>query len=247
MTEQGSAGRTAPAARAPVAAAPVARSGYLYWVAKVVLTPVLAIAFRPKVEGIRQVPRTGPAILACNHVSYLDWMFLPLVVRTRRISFLAKLEYFTRPGVKGRLQKYFFTATGQVPVDRSGTDASSAALRTARRLLEEGRLVGIFPEGTRSRDGRLYRGRTGVARMAAESGVPVIPCATVGVFDVAPPGTRLPRPRRIGVRFGTPMTWPTGRPTTPPELRAWTDELMAEIQRLSGQETAGIDAWGPRS
>jgi 1-acyl-sn-glycerol-3-phosphate acyltransferase len=247
VTEQGRAGRPSAPERVAAPAAPVARSGYLYWVAKVVLTPILAIAFRPKVDDVRRVPRTGPAILACNHVSYLDWMFLPLVVRARRISFLAKLEYFTRPGLRGQLQKYFFTATGQVPVDRSGTDASSAALRTAKRLLDEGRLVGVFPEGTRSRDGRLYRGRTGVARLAAESGVPVIPCATVGVFDIAPPGTRVPRPRRIAVRFGTPMTWPTGRPASPPELRAWTDELMAEIQRLSGQEAAGVDAWGPRS
>jgi 1-acyl-sn-glycerol-3-phosphate acyltransferase len=180
-------------------------------------------------------------------VSYLDWLFLPLVVRTRRISFLAKLEYFTRPGLKGAGQRYFFTATGQVPVDRSGTDAASAALRTAKRLLDEGRLVGIFPEGTRSRDGRLHRGRTGVARLAAETGVPVIPCATVGVFELAPPGTRLPRPRKIGVRFGDPRCWPTGQPASPAALREWTDDLMAEIQRLSGQEAAGIDAWGPRS
>jgi 1-acyl-sn-glycerol-3-phosphate acyltransferase len=227
--------------------APVQRNGYLYWVAKVVLTPILTVAFRPKIDGVHRVPRRGPAILACNHVSYLDWLFLPLVVRTRRIVFLAKLEYFTRPGLKGAGQRYFFTATGQVPVDRSGTDAASAALRTASRLLSEGRLVGIFPEGTRSRDGRLYRGRTGVARLAAETGVPVIPCATVGVFDIAPPGTRIPRPRRIGVRFGTPKAWPAGEPTTPAALRGWTDELMAEIQQLSGQEPAGIDAWGPRS
>jgi 1-acyl-sn-glycerol-3-phosphate acyltransferase len=228
-------------------AAPVQKSGYLYWVAKVVLTPVLTVAFRPKIEGVRRVPRSGPAILACNHVSYLDWLFLPLVVRTRRISFLAKLEYFTRPGLKGAGQRYFFTATGQVPGDRSGADASSAALRTAKRLREEGRLVGMFPEGTRSRDGRLYRGRTGVARLAAETGVPVIPCATVGVFDIAPPGTRIPRPRRIGVRFGEPLSWPAGQPASPAALRTWTDELMTEIQRLSGQQPAGVDAWGPRA
>jgi 1-acyl-sn-glycerol-3-phosphate acyltransferase len=230
----------------PGTTAPVVSSGYLYWVTKVVLTPVLALLFRPKVEGVDRVPRSGPAILACNHVSFLDWMFLPLVIRFRHISFLAKLEYFTRPGLKGALQRYFFTATGQVRVDRSGTDAASAALRTASRLLAEGRLVGIFPEGTRSRDGRLYRGRTGVARLAAETGAPVIPCATVGVFALAPPGTRLPRPRKIGVRFGTPRTWPAGRPATPDALRAWTDELMAEIAGLSGQEQAAADAWGPR-
>jgi 1-acyl-sn-glycerol-3-phosphate acyltransferase len=239
---------TEPGSNEPLAAggpaAPVQKSGYLYWVAKVVLTPILTVAFRPKIDGVRRVPRSGPAILACNHVSYLDWLFLPLVVRTRRISFLAKLEYFTRSGLKGSAQRYFFTATGQVPVDRSGADASSAALRTAKRLLDEGRLVGMFPEGTRSRDGRLYRGRTGVARLAAETGVAVIPCATVGVFDIAPPGTRVPRPRRIAVRFGRPMQWPAGEAASPAALRSWTDELMSEIQRLSGQEQAGVDAWG---
>lgn len=246
VTERSSS-RDQPSPSGSRAAAAGTSNGYLFWVAKVILTPILTIAFRPKVEGVERVPKKGPAILACNHVSYLDWMFLPLVVRFRHISFLAKLEYFTRPGLKGALQRYFFTATGQVRVDRSGTDAASAALRTSKRLLDEGRLVGIFPEGTRSRDGRLYRGRTGVARLAAETGVPVIPCATVGVFELAPPGTTVPRPRKVGIRFGRPMTWPPGRPASPPELRAWTDELMAEIQRLSGQEYAGVDAWGPRS
>ena len=237
---------TADEAAAP---APVPATGYLYWVTKVVLTPILTVAFRPRVEGVRRVPRKGPAILACNHVSYLDWLFLPLVVRWRHISFLAKMEYFTGTGLKGRWNRFFFTATGQVPVDRSGSDASSAALRTAARLLREGKLVGIFPEGSRSRDGRLNRGRTGLARVAAETGVPVIPCATVGVFELAPPGARLPRPKKVGIRFGEPMTFPStpGRPATPDELRAWTDELMAEIQRLSGQEASGVDAVGSRS
>ena len=235
---------TATPAAAQAQEAPIVRSGYLYWVFKVILTPIMTVAFRPTIEGIANVPKRGPALLACNHTSYMDWLFLPLVVRTRRISFLAKLEYFTRPGLKGAGQRYFFTATGQVPVDRSGSDASSAALRTAKRLLDEGRLVGMFPEGTRSRDGRLYRGRTGVARLAAESGVPVIPCATVGVFEIAPPGTRVPRPRRIAVRFGEPMSWPAATAASPAALRSWTDELMSKIQQLSGQEAAGVDAWG---
>jgi 1-acyl-sn-glycerol-3-phosphate acyltransferase len=233
-----------PAPAHPGGAAPVSRTGYFYWVTKVALTPVLTVALRPHVEGIRHVPKSGPAILACNHVSYLDWLLLPLVVRFRRISFLAKLEYFTRPGLKGALQRYFFTATGQVAIDRSGADAATAALRTASRLLDEGRLVGIFPEGSRTRDGRLNRGRTGIARMAAVTGVPVVPCATVGVFDIAPPGTRVPRPRKVTVRFGEPRRFPDlgGRPPSTEELRAWTDELMAEIQRLSGQEPSGVDA-----
>jgi 1-acyl-sn-glycerol-3-phosphate acyltransferase len=158
------------------------------------------------------------------------------------------MEYFTGSGLKGRWNRFFFTATGQVPVDRSGSDASSAALRTAARLLREGKLVGIFPEGSRSRDGRLNRGRTGLARVAAETGVPVIPCATVGVYELAPAGARLPRPKKVGIRFGEPMVFP-GAPRTASaaELRAWTDELMAEIQRLSGQETSGVDAVGSRS
>ena len=228
-------------------AAPVG-SGYFYWVTKVVLTPILTIAFRPRIEGVRQVPRRGPAILACNHVSYLDWLFLPLVVRWRHISFLAKLEYFTRPGVRGRLQRFFFTNTGQVPIDRTGADASSAALTTASRLLREGRLVGIFPEGSRSRDGRLNRGRTGLARIAAETGAPVIPCATVGAYELCPPGKTVPRPRKVAVRFGTPMVFPGApRQASPAELRAWTDELMQRIQQLSGQESSGVDAVGSRS
>jgi 1-acyl-sn-glycerol-3-phosphate acyltransferase len=228
-------------------AAPVG-SGYFYWVTKVVLTPILTIAFRPRIEGVRHVPRRGPAILACNHVSYLDWLFLPLVVRWRHISFLAKLEYFTRPGVRGRLQRFFFTNTGQVPIDRTGADASSAALTTASRLLREGKLVGIFPEGSRSRDGRLNRGRTGLARIAAETGAPVVPCATVGAYELCPPGKTVPRPRKVEVRFGTPMVFPGApRQASAAELRAWTDELMQQIQQLSGQDVSGVDAVGSRS
>jgi len=212
---------------------------------KVVLTPLLTLAFRPSVVGIGNVPRTGPALLACNHTSYLDWLFLPLVVRSRRISFLAKLEYFTSKGLRGRLQRYFFTATGQVPVDRRGADAGTAALRKAAELLREGRLVGMFPEGTRTRDGRLNRGRTGVARIAAETRVAVIPCAMVGVFETAPPGVRVPRPRKVTVKFGKPMTPPAS--ATPEDLRKWTDELMEQIAAMSGQEQSGVDAVGNRS
>ena len=223
--------------------APIVRSGYLYWVMKVVLTPIMTIAFRPRIEGMANVPKRGAALLACNHTSYLDWLLLPLVVRTRRISFLAKLEYFTRRGLRGRAQAYFFSATGQVPIDRAGAHASQGALLTAARLLREGRLVGVFPEGTRTRDGRLNRGRTGVARMAAETGVPVIPCATVGTFDIAPPGAKLPRPHKIKVRFGSPMPVIAPNPTAE-QLREWTDELMARICVLSEQEYSGVDAVG---
>jgi 1-acyl-sn-glycerol-3-phosphate acyltransferase len=224
----------------------IVESGYLYWVTKVVLTPPMALAFRPRIEGLHHVPHDGPALLACNHTSYLDWLLLPLVVRFRRISFLAKMEYFTRPGLRGRSQAYFFSATGQVPVDRAGAHASQGALVTATRLLREGRLVGVFPEGTRTRDGRLNRGRTGVARMAAETGAPVIPCATVGTFAVAPPGARLPRPHKISVRFGAPMppVCAAGAVPTAERLREWTDELMARIGELSEQDYSGVDAVG---
>jgi 1-acyl-sn-glycerol-3-phosphate acyltransferase len=228
----------------PPVQAPVDRSGYLYWVVKALLTLPMTVYFRPRVEGIEHVPKHGPAILACNHVSYLDWMFLPLVVRWRRISFLAKEEYFTGRGPRGWWKRYFFTATGQVPVIRGGSSAGDAALNTGRRLLAEGRVLGIFPEGTRSRDGRLYRGRTGLVRLAAASGAPVIPCATVGVFELAPAGHRFPRPGRVTLRFAPAMDWPDEHGVLPSRevLRARTDELIAVIGRLSGQEYTGVDA-----
>lgn len=231
------------------AEAPVVSSGYLYWVTKVVLTGPLTVAFRPRIEGVRHVPASGPALIACNHTSYMDWLLLPLVVRRRRISFLAKMEYFTRPGVRGRGQAYFFSATGQVPVDRAGAQASQGALLTAARLLREGRLVGVFPEGTRTRDGRLNRGRTGVARMAAQTGAPVIPAATVGTFAICPPGAKVPRPKKVAVRFGAPMppVTPDGSEPTAERLREWTDELMARICALSEQDYSGVDAAGPRA
>lgn len=233
------------------AEAPVQRNGYLYWVTKVVLTLPLLLVLRPKVEGLHHVPASGPAILASNHTSFYDWLVLPLVVRRRRIIFLAKSSYFTGRGLKGRLRRYFFTACGQVPVDRSGGGAGEAALRTAVRLLDEGNLLGVFPEGTRSPDGRLHRGRTGVARIAATSGAPVVPCGTVGLFDVAPAGRVLPRlsRRRVVVRFGPPLPWPAPPPDGAPDgsvLRERTDELMTTIQRLSEQEYTDTDARGHR-
>jgi 1-acyl-sn-glycerol-3-phosphate acyltransferase len=237
-----------PAESTPAAAqAPVVRSGYLYWVFKALRTLPMTLYFRVRIEGIEHVPKHGPVILACNHVSYLDWLFLPLVVRWRRISFLAKHEYFTEPGIRGRWKRYFFSATGQVPVIRSGASAGDAALNTASRLLAEGRVVGIFPEGTRTRDGRLYRGRTGLARIASTTGAPVVPCATVGVFELAPPGRRIPRPGRVTVRFAPPMAWPADEvPPSREVQRERTDELIGIIQSLSGQEYAGVDAPLPR-
>ncbi|MEO6204718.1 MAG: lysophospholipid acyltransferase family protein, partial [Mycobacteriales bacterium] len=158
-----------------------------YWIVKAILTPILRLLFRPWVEGGEHVPAEGGAIMASNHLSFSDSIFLPLVV-PRRITFLAKADYFTGKGVKGRLTRGFFSGVGQVPIDRSGGAASEAALRTGKRILTEGNLLGLYPEGTRSPDGRLYRGKTGVARMALEAGVPVLPVAMINTDVVQPTG-----------------------------------------------------------
>ena len=160
----------------------------LYWFLKwIAIGPVLRLVFRPKAYGIDNVPEEGPAILASNHLSYADWLFMPLTLN-RRVTFVAKAEYFTTPGVKGWFQKKFFSGAGQVPIDRSGASAAEGAMKSAMKILAEGDLFGIYPEGTRSHDGRLYRGKTGVARLALESKAPVIPCAVVGTDVVAPAG-----------------------------------------------------------
>src|SRR5580765_6458477 len=149
----------------------------------------LKIVFRPHVEVTENVPVSGPAILASNHLSYTDWMFMPLTL-PRRVTFVAKAEYFTPPGIKGWFQKKFFSGAGQVPIDRSGATAAEGALSSARKILTDGELFGIYPEGTRSHDGRLYRGKTGVARLALETKVPVIPIAVLRTDVVAPPGKK---------------------------------------------------------
>ncbi len=161
-----------------------------YWLLKwVLLGPALRLVFRPQTEGAEHVPAEGPAILASNHLSYADWLFMPLTL-PRRVTFVAKAEYFTSPGIKGWFQKKFFSGAGQVPIDRSGASAAEGALSAAKRILAQGELFGIYPEGTRSRDGRLYRGKTGVARLALETKVPVIPVAVLGTDVVAPPGKK---------------------------------------------------------
>ena len=210
----------------------------LYWFLKwVALGPVLRLIFRPRVEGVENLPEEGPAILACNHLSYSDWLFMPLV-SPRRVTFVAKAEYFTTPGIKGWFQKQFFSGTGQVPIDRAGASAASGALKTQLRLLAQGEVCGIFPEGTRSHDGKLYRGRTGVARVALESGVPVIPVAVLGTDVVAPPGAKFGSFTRPGVKFGKPLDFSRyeGMENDRYILRSITDEIMYEIMRLSGQE-----------
>ncbi|WP_036553787.1 lysophospholipid acyltransferase family protein [Nocardioides insulae] len=207
---------------------------FLKWVA---IGPVLRLLFRPGVEGLENVPEEGPAILAGNHLSYADWLFMPLQV-PRMVRFVAKSEYFTTPGLKGRLQRAFFSGTGNVPIDRSGADAAEGAIVSARRVLDAGELFGIYPEGTRSHDGRLYRGKTGVARLALLTKAPVIPVAVIRTDEIAPPGRVFGKVTKPLVRFGRPLDFSRydGMENDRYILRSITDEIMYEIMRLSGQE-----------
>jgi 1-acyl-sn-glycerol-3-phosphate acyltransferase len=217
-----------------------------YWVVKALLWPLLRI-FRPWAEGTDNVPREGPAIIASNHLSFSDHFFAPLPL-PRKVVFLAKSEYFTGRGLRGLVSKAFFRGVGQIPVDRSGGEASERALRTGLRVLADGHILGIYPEGTRTPDGRLYRGKTGVARLALEARAPVVPCAMIGGFDFQPPGTIMPRLRiRPGVRFGKPLDFSRyyGLETDRIVLRAMTDEIMYEIMKLSGQEY--VDEYAQRA
>ena len=215
-----------------------------YWLFKYIfMGPLLAFLGRPKVEGLENVPSSGPAILASNHLAVADSFFLPLVVR-RRITFLAKSEYFTGTGIKGRLTKWFYTVAGQVPIDRTDADAAKGALDTAGRILGEGKLLGMYPEGTRSPDGRLYKGKTGLARLALHTGVPVIPVAMIGTDVVNPPGSRMWRFGRVTVRFGAPMDFTRFEGMAGNRFieRAVIDEVMYELMQLSGQEYVDIYA-----
>lgn len=215
-----------------------------YWLVKYIFFgPLLALLGRPKVEGLENVPDSGPVILASNHLAVMDSFYLPLVVR-RRITFLAKAEYFTGTGFKGWLKRWFFTGVGQVPIDRADADSAQAALTTAERLLEDGKLLGMYPEGTRSPDGRLYKGKTGLARLALHTGVPVIPVAMTGTDTVNPPGSKRLRFGRVAVRFGKPMDFSRfdGLAGNRFIERAVIDEVVYELMRLSGQEYVDIYA-----
>ncbi|MCX6435099.1 MAG: lysophospholipid acyltransferase family protein [Actinomycetes bacterium] len=192
------------------------------------------ILFRPKVKGLRNVPINGPVIIASNHLSFSDSIFMPLVL-PRKVTFLAKSEYFTAPGPKGLLKKLTFIALGQVPVDRSGGRRSEAALITGLKVLAEGNCLGIYPEGTRSPDGRLYKGRTGIARLAIESGAPIVPVAMFNTEKIQPTGKVIPKVMRVKMVFGEPI-YLTGDSTDLAVLRLATDELMSTLQKLSGQE-----------
>jgi 1-acyl-sn-glycerol-3-phosphate acyltransferase len=212
-----------------------------YWFLKfVAIGPVVKLVFRPRAEGREHVPAGGAAILASNHISAADWIFMPLSLR-RRVTFLAKREYFTGTGLKGMLQRAFFTGAGQVPIDRSSASAAEDAMRTGIEMLQLGRLLGIYPEGTRSPDGRLFRGKVGVARMALETGVPVVPVAMTYTPRRMPFGKKLVK---VHVRFGEPLDFSRYEGLAGDRFveRSVTDEIMYEIMTLSGQEY--VDVYG---
>ncbi|MFF5082688.1 lysophospholipid acyltransferase family protein [Actinoplanes sp. NPDC000266] len=209
----------------------------------VVLGPLLKLLFRPDVRGLSHLPRNGPVILACNHLSFSDSIFTPLVV-DRRVTFVAKAEYFTGKGIKGWLMRQFFAGTGTIPVDRSGGKAAQAALETLLRVLREGGIAGIYPEGTRSPDGRLYRGKTGVARLALESGALVVPVALLNTDEIQPTGTLIPKIQRVRMRFGAPLDFSRYAQSKGDRFveRAITDEIMYELMALSGREYVDVYA-----
>jgi 1-acyl-sn-glycerol-3-phosphate acyltransferase len=209
-----------------------------YWFTKTfVLGPVLKLLFRPWVKGLDNVPAEGAAILASNHLSFSDSIFMPVMV-PRPVVFLAKSEYFTGTGLKGRLTAAFFRLTNQLPMDRSGGAASAQSLDAGMDVLRNGSLLGIYPEGTRSPDARLYRGKVGVARLALQARVPVVPVAMIGTDKVQPIGKRVPNIRRIGIIFGEPLDFSRYYGMEDDRLiqRSVTDEIMYGLMRLSGQE-----------
>jgi len=213
----------------------------LYEVVHAVLPPVAKLYWRPRIEGLENIPSSGPVIVASNHLSFADSMVIPFFV-PRKVVFLAKEDYFTGTGIKGALVRGWFEGIGMVPIDRDDTKAALASLDIALEVLGRGEAFGIYPEGTRSRDGRLYRGRTGIAHLALTSGAPVVPVGLTGTEKIQPVGTRFPRRADVTVRFGEPLRFegtydgvPAGR-----ARREVTDVIMNEIQKLSGQPFAGV-------
>ena len=208
-----------------------------------IIGPFVFSVFRPWVRGRENVPEKGAVIYASNHLSFIDSVFLPIVV-DRPISFLAKSDYFTGKGIIGRIVRWFFLAIHQLPIDRSGGKASEASLNSGLEHLAQGGQLGIYPEGTRSPDGRMYRGRTGVARMILEAGVPVIPVAMIDTEKVMPTGSKMPKVRRVGIVFGEPLDFSRfdGMEGDRFVLRSITDEIMHELARLSGQEYVDVYA-----
>jgi len=215
-----------------------------YYVLKyVLLGPLLRLVFRPRIEGLEHIPSSGPAIIAGNHLSFADHFLMPAILK-RRITFLAKAEYFTGPGIRGRLIAAFFRSAGQIPVDRSGKDAGQAAIREGLGVLGKDELLGIYPEGTRSHDGRLYKGKVGVAVMALRAKAPVIPCAMIGTFEAQPPGKVIPKVHPVTIRFGKPLDFSRYEGLSGDRFieRSITDEIMYALMELSGQEYVDIYA-----
>lgn len=215
-----------------------------YWLMKyVVIGPIVKAIWRPWIIGRRNVPAQGAAILASNHLSFVDSVFLPLMI-DRPVAFLAKSDYFTGKGLKGWATRMFFKGTGQLPIDRSGGKASEASLNTGLQVLGRGDLLGIYPEGTRSPDGKLYRGRTGIARMALEAHVPVVPVVMVDTDTMMPIGTTVPRIVRVGIVIGEPLDFSRfqGMEGDRYILRSITDEIMVALQRLGEQEYEDVYA-----
>lgn len=220
-----------------------------YWMLKhLIVGPLVKLVFRPWVEGAEHIPPTGPVIIVGNHLSVIDSFIFPLMI-DRRVSFLAKSDYFTGKGLSGWLVKHFMLATGQIPIDRSGGKASEAALNTGLAVLDRGNVLAMYPEGTRSPDGRLYRGRTGVARLVIESGAPVVPAVMIDTDKAMPIGRKIPRVRRIGTVIGPPMDFSrfAGMSADRFILRSVTDEIMLELQRLSQQEYVDMYASSVRN
>ena len=210
----------------------------LYWLLKyVILGPILKLIFRPKVEGLEHVPDEGPVIIASNHLSFADSVFMPLMVK-RKVTFPAKSEYFTGRGIKGWFVRSFMVGLGMVPIDRSGGRAARVALDVGLAILRQGAIFGIYPEGTRSPDGRLYRGKTGVARLALESGAPVVPVAMLNMDEIQPVGKVLPKLKRVHIRFGPALDFSRYAGMAGDRFieRAVTDEIMYELMTLSGRE-----------
>ncbi|MEV8337948.1 lysophospholipid acyltransferase family protein [Leucobacter sp. NPDC077196] len=221
----------------------------LYWIFKhLIIGPILKTIFRPWLEGAENIPATGPVIIVGNHLSVIDSFFMPTMI-DRRVYFLAKSDYFTGKGLKGWLVKSFMTAVGQLPIDRSGGKASEASLNTGLGVLDRGDVLGIYPEGTRSPDARLYRGRTGVARLVVESGAVVVPVVMIDTEKAMPIGAKIPKIRRIGTVVGKPLDFSrfAGMSADRFVLRSVTDEIMLEIQKLSGQTYADVYASSVRN
>ena len=220
-----------------------------YWLMKHwVIGPLLTTVFRPWVTGLENVPRTGPIIVVCNHLSFVDSIFLPLMI-DRQMAFLAKSDYFTGKGLKGWLVRFFMTSAGQLPIDRTGGKASEASLNAGLQILAEGGVLAIYPEGTRSPDGRMYRGRTGVARIILEAHVPVIPAAVIGTEKVMPLGSTIPKVHKVGVVIGKPLDFSRfeGMESDRFVLRSITDEIIYEMNKLSEQEYVDVYASTIRS